>query len=80
VKGKIDAQIAEMGTQAAQVAGTPAEGMMKSVLDVMKSIQVTSEGKKGSLRGELDPSVLLPALMGTAMTSTREFAEPAEEP
>ena len=67
VKGKIDEQVAELERMAGQAAGTPAGGLLKSALDVLKSIQVAGEGKKGTLRGELDPSMLLPLLMGTSM-------------
>ena len=63
VKGKIDEASAALESQATQAAGTPFEGMMKSALDVLKSVQVAADGKKGTLRGELDPSVLLPVFM-----------------
>jgi hypothetical protein len=78
VKGKIAELIGEMEGQKAQLAGSPVESVMKSALDVLKSVQVTSEGKKGVLTGELDPGVLLPALMMTGTHSERVVEEPEE--
>ena len=78
VKGKIAELIGEMEKQKAQLAGSPVDSMMKSALDVLKSVQVTSEGKKGLLRAELDPSVLLPTLLMTGTDSERVVEEPDE--
>jgi len=78
VKAKIAELIGDLEKQKAQLAGSPVESMMKNALDVLKSVQVTSEGKKGVLRGELDPSVLLPTLMGTATHEERRVVEPEE--
>jgi len=59
LKGKIAEGLAEVEGELAHMAGTPFEAMMKNVVDAMKSIKIAGEGKKGILRGELDPSVFL---------------------
>jgi hypothetical protein len=78
VKGKLAEAIGEMETQSAHLAGTPMEAMMKSGLEILKSIQVTTEDKKGALRAELDPGTLLPTLMGTASQEVRAVPPPDE--
>ena len=78
VKGKIAELIGEMESQKAQVAGSPVEPMMRSAIDVLKSVQVTTDGKRGVLRGELDPGVLLPTLLMTGTHSERVVEEPED--
>jgi hypothetical protein len=75
VKGKVGELLAESERMVAQMAGTPAERMMKDALDVLKSIQVSAEGTKGILRGEIDPSALFPAIL----TTTTEVESPTAE-
>jgi len=64
MKGLIAQGMAELERNAAQFSGSPIEDMMKKVREVLKSIGVAAEGKKGVLRGEVDPALLPTGLLG----------------
>lgn len=65
LRGKVDERTSELERELAGAPGEPFEGMMKTTIEAMRSIRVVGEGKKGILRGELDPGALLPMLIRT---------------
>jgi hypothetical protein len=67
MKGLIAQGVAELEQNAAQFSGSPIEDMMKKLQEVLKSVKVVGEGKKGILRGELDPSLLFSGFFGVSV-------------
>jgi hypothetical protein len=64
VKQGIQMGIQEIEGQLGQLAGSPMESMAKQVVDILKGIRVVADGKKGILRGEADPSILMQGFSG----------------
>jgi hypothetical protein len=59
VKQGIQTGIQEIEQNMGDIAGTPFEGMAKSILELLKGIHVVAEGKRGILRGDMDQKALL---------------------
>ena len=79
LKGKLDETKTELERQAAQLAGTPMEEMGKKMLELLGSIHIEGEGKKGVLRGEAEPSAFPIAFLGRATVESGPPMEQFEE-